>query len=109
RQLSIGEIDNTEFDETIAAWRNNDFYQEYRNLVWRNESRQRYNANISQAGARSNTYVSFNYDKSNARVRHNQDQRFNLNMKSSFNLTKWLTATVGVNGSYSAGQSTEGA
>lgn len=109
RQLSVGEINSAEFDETIAAWRNNDFYQEYRDLVWRNESRQRYNANISQAGARSNSYVSFNYDKSNGRVRHNNDQRFNLNMKSSFNLTKWLTATVGLNGTYNAGQLTENA
>ncbi|PRD52022.1 SusC/RagA family TonB-linked outer membrane protein [Sphingobacterium gobiense] len=107
RMLANGEIVQDVYDERLASWRTNDFYQEYRDLVWRNESRQRYNANISQAGANSNTYVSFNYDKANGRVRHNEDQRFNLNMKSTFNLTNWLRATVGVNGTYNAGQSTE--
>ena len=107
RMLAQGEIAQDVYDERLASWRNNDFYQEYRDLVWRNESRQRYNANISQAGANSNTYVSFNYDRTNARVRHNEDQRFSLNMKSTFNLTNWLQATVGINGTYSDGQATD--
>ncbi|WP_437920525.1 SusC/RagA family TonB-linked outer membrane protein [Sphingobacterium sp. LRF_L2] len=109
RKLAIGEISSTQYDQTIATWKNNDYYQEYSDLVWQNESRQRYNASISQASNRSNTYVSFNYDKSNARVRNNEDQRFNLNLKSSFNLNKWLTATIGLNGTYSSGQETESA
>src|SRR5690606_17954380 len=43
----------------------------------------------------------------NARVRHNEDQRFSLNMKSTFNLSNWLQATVGINGTYSDGQATD--
>src|SRR5690606_2948523 len=42
RMLAQGEIAQDGYDERLASWRNNDFYQEYRDLVWRNESRQRY-------------------------------------------------------------------
>src|SRR5690606_17669961 len=107
RMLAQGEIAQDGYDERLASWRNNDFYQEYRDLVWHNESSQRYNANISQVEGNSNSYASFNFYRKNARVRRNEDQRFRHNMKSTFNLTNWLQATVGINGTYSYGQATD--
>ncbi len=108
RNLNLGNISTAEYDQTISQWRNNDYYQQYSDQVWQNESRQRYNASISHASNRSNTFISFNYDRSKARVINNQDQRFTLNMRSSFNLNKWLTASIGLNGIYSSGKQTEG-
>lgn len=107
RRLAAGEISGSEFDQTIASWKNNDYYQQFSDLVWQNETRQRYNASISHASSRSNTYASFSYDNAKARIRNNKDQVFNLNLKSTFNLRKWLSATVAITGRYSAGQETE--
>lgn len=108
RKMGLGEISASEYDQTLSEMRNNDYYQQYSDHVWRNEARQRYNASISQASNKSNTYVSLNYDRSNPRIIWNKDERFNLNLKSSFNINKWLNGTVGLNGAYSAGKQTEG-
>ncbi|WP_336830652.1 SusC/RagA family TonB-linked outer membrane protein [Sphingobacterium multivorum] len=108
RKESIGSINQQERDETINTWRNNDYIKEFTDNVWQNETRQRYNASISQNSSKSNTFVSFNYDKGKGQVIHEKNEKFNLYLKSAFNITKWLNATVGLNGTYSVNKETDG-
>ncbi|WP_294183690.1 SusC/RagA family TonB-linked outer membrane protein [uncultured Sphingobacterium sp.] len=108
RKESTGAINTQERDATINTWRNNDYIKEFTDNVWQNESRQRYNASISQNSSKSNTFVSFNYDKGKGLVQHEKNEKFNLYLKSSFNVTKWLNATVGLNGTYGVNKETEG-
>ncbi len=108
RKESTGAISTQERDATINTWRNNDYIKEFTDNVWQNESRQRYNASISQNSSKSNTFVSFNYDKGKGLVQHEKNEKFNLYLKSSFNVTKWLNATVGLNGTYGVNKETEG-
>lgn len=108
RKESIGIINQQERDATINTWRNNDYIKEFTDNVWQNETRQRYNASISQNSSKSNTFVSFNYDKGKGQVIHEKNEKFNLYLKSAFNITKWLNATVGLNGTYSVNKETDG-
>lgn len=108
RKESIGTINQQERDATINTWRNNDYIKEFTDNVWQNETRQRYNASISQNSSKSNTFASFNYDKGKGQVVHEKNEKFNLYLKSAFNITKWLNATVGLNGTYSVNKETDG-
>lgn len=98
RKQSEGTISDADAASTLSTWRNNDYIKEYTDQVWQNESRQRYNLSLSSGSDKSNTYVSFNYDKGLQQVRNNDSQRMNLYMKSTFNLSDRFSATVGING-----------
>ncbi|WP_245971217.1 SusC/RagA family TonB-linked outer membrane protein [Sphingobacterium puteale] len=108
RKESIGAISQQEREATINSWRSNDYIKEFTENVWQNEIRQRYNASISQNSSKSNTFVSFNYDKGKGQVVNEKNDKFNLYLKSGFNLTKWLSATVGLNGTYTVNKETDG-
>ena len=43
-----GRISQADVDQTLSQWRQNDFYSQYRDLVWRNAVTQRYNVSLSQ-------------------------------------------------------------
>lgn len=100
RDLEEGKINNANYNSTIAQWRKNDYNEDYRDNVWQNQMRQRYNVAFSGSTSKQNTYVSLNYDESTNRVKYNNSQSFNLYAKSSFQLNNWLNATFGLNGTY---------
>ncbi|MEL1239522.1 SusC/RagA family TonB-linked outer membrane protein [Flavobacterium flavipallidum] len=100
RNLEEGKISSTDYDATIAQWRKNDYYKDYRDNVWQNEFRQRYNVTFSGSTNKQNSYVSLNYDKSLNRIKYNENQAFNLYAKNSFQLNNWLNAVVGLNTTY---------
>ncbi|KUJ61281.1 SusC/RagA family TonB-linked outer membrane protein [Flavobacteriaceae bacterium CRH] len=101
RDLEDGKINNADYDSTISQWRKNDYNKDYRDNVWQNEFRQRYNIAFSGSTSRQNTYVSFNYDESQGRIINNESRAFNLYAKTSFQVYSWLNATIGLNGTYS--------
>ncbi|KAF2328683.1 SusC/RagA family TonB-linked outer membrane protein [Flavobacterium ginsenosidimutans] len=109
RNLEEGKIDNATYDSTIAQWRKNDYIKDYRDNVWQNELRQRYNIAFSGSTSKQNTYVSLNYDESKDRIKFNNSRAFNLYAKSSFQINNWLNATFGVNGTYSNDDVTDAA
>lgn len=108
RKESIGEISTQELEQKVNSWRSNDYIKEFVDNVWQNEARQRYNASITQNSTKSNTFVSFNYDSGKGQVVNDKNKKFNLYLKSTFNMNKWLTATVGFNGNYAATKETDG-
>lgn len=107
RNLEEGKIDNAAYNSTLAQWRKNDYNKDYRDNVWQNELRQRYNVAFSGSTSKQNTYVSLNYDQSKGRIKYNSGRNFNLYAKSSFQVNNWLNATFGVNGTYSNEDVTE--
>ncbi|WP_119792284.1 SusC/RagA family TonB-linked outer membrane protein [Flavobacterium anhuiense] len=107
RNLEEGKIDNATYNSTLAQWRKNDYNKDYRDNVWQNEFRQRYNIAFSGSTSKQNTYVSLNYDESKNRIKYNTGRAFNLYAKSSFQINNWLNATFGVNGTYSNDDVTE--
>ncbi|WP_417940794.1 SusC/RagA family TonB-linked outer membrane protein [Flavobacterium sp. RS13.1] len=100
RDLEDGKVSSADYDTTIAQWRKNDYIKDYRDNVWQNEFRQRYNMAFSGSTTKQNTYVSFNYDAADNRIVNNTSQAFNLYAKSSFQINNWLNATFGINATY---------
>jgi TonB-linked SusC/RagA family outer membrane protein len=107
RNLEEGKINNADYNSTLDQWRKNDYYKDYRDNVWQNEFRQRYNVAFSGSTSRQNTYVSFNYDQAKGRVINNESRSFNLYAKSSFQVNNWLNATFGINATYSNDEVTD--
>ena len=101
RNLEEGKINTTDYNSTLDQWRKNDYYKDYRDNVWQEELRQRYNIAFSGSTSRQNTYVSFNYDQAKGRIINNESRSFNLYAKSSFQVNNWLNATFGINTTYS--------
>jgi len=108
RDQAAGTVSTDQFNSTIEQWRQNDYIKDYTGNVWQNEVRQRYNLSMSSATDKSNTYVSLNYDQGKGRIINNLNRAFNLNIKSTFNVKSWLTATVGLNGKYAHDEATDG-
>ncbi|MEP6805252.1 MAG: SusC/RagA family TonB-linked outer membrane protein [Flavobacterium sp.] len=108
RDLEDGKINNADYNSTISQWRKNDYNKDYSDNVWQNELRQRYNIAFSGSTSKQNNYVSFNYDEAKGRIINNKNRSFNLYAKSSFQVNNWLNATIGLNGTYSNEDVTDG-
>ncbi|MRX48089.1 SusC/RagA family TonB-linked outer membrane protein [Pedobacter puniceum] len=108
RDRDAGLFSQAAVDQTLSNWAKNDYMQEYRDQVWQNEFRQRYNISLSTGNTKSNTFVSFNYDKGKERVIGNNNENYNLYFKNSFKPKKWLDITVGLNGQYQLADDTDG-
>ncbi|TWV92771.1 SusC/RagA family TonB-linked outer membrane protein [Chitinophaga pinensis] len=107
RKENIGAITAHERDAAIEELKNYDYYQQFRDNVWRNEARKRFNIALSSGSEKSNTYFSINYDGNNELVRTNTDENLNVYLKSAYTPRPWLTATFGANGAYSKAMTSE--
>lgn len=102
-----GKLTTDQVNNTLNSWRNNDYLKDYSDNVWRNETRNRYNLSLSSGSAKSNTFVSLNYDENALRTKYNDSKALTMYFKTSFDFNKWLTATVGLNGRYTASHATD--
>ncbi|RZK64510.1 MAG: SusC/RagA family TonB-linked outer membrane protein, partial [Pedobacter sp.] len=107
RDRDAGKVNSDQFNQQIASFKNADYYEQYRDHVWQNAFRQRYNLSLSSASSKSNTFASINYDLSAERIIGNNSQKFTLYFKNTYNIKKWLSTNIGFNGAYSTSTSTE--
>ena len=96
RDRDEGHLSADEVNSTLAAWRGNDYYEQYRRLAWRTAVTQRYNVSLSQKMGRSSHFASFNYDHDNNRTLHDKANKFSLYFKSKYNVASWLNVSVGL-------------
>lgn len=96
-----GAVSSEEVNATLSKWRNNDYYNEYRDNVWRTALTQRYNVNISQKVGDNNHYVSFGYDNNKGRTPNDSNNKFSLYYKSNYKITNWLNVNIGLDASLS--------
>jgi len=108
RDRDAGRITPDQVNQTLSGWKNNDYYDQYRTHVWQNAFRQRYNLSLSSATDKSNTFSSVNYENAVQRIVGNKNQRLNLYFKNSYQVSKWLSTTIGFNGSYTSSVATDG-
>lgn len=96
-----GLLSNDEVNATLNQWRNNDYYNEYRDNVWRTAITQRYNVSISQKTGENNHYVSFGYDNDKGRIPNDKNDKFSLYYKSNYKICNWLNVNIGLDASLS--------
>lgn len=108
RDRDAGKVTADQFNQQIGNFKNTDYYEQYRDNVWQNAFRQRYNLSLSSASTKSNTFASINYDRSAERIIGNNSQKVTLYFKNTYNIKKWLSTNIGFNGAYSTSTSTDG-
>ena len=96
RDQHEGILSDAEVNQTLAQWRNVNYYDQFRDKMWRSSLTQRYNVSMTSRTSRSNQYVSFNYEHDKNRMVNDNSNMFSLYFKSSFNVKKWLTINTGV-------------
>ncbi len=96
RDRDEGRITTDEVSKTLAQWRTNDYYDQYRENVWRTSLTQRYNVSLSQKSGGSNHFASFNYQHNKNRIQNDRSNAFSLYYKSTFRLAKWLDVKLGI-------------
>lgn len=96
-----GIITSDEVASTLNKWRNNDYYNEYRDKVWRTSITQKYNISISQKVGENNHYVSFGYNNDKGRIPNDRSDKFSLYYKSNYKINSWLNVNIGLDASLS--------
>jgi len=96
RNQHEGLISDAEVNQTLEKWRNVNYYDQFRDQMWRSSLTQRYNVSMTSRTSRSNQYVSFNYANDKNRLVNDNSHMFSLYFKSSFNVKKWLTINTGI-------------
>lgn len=76
----------------------NNFAKEYAKEVYRQQVMQEYNLSLRSRSEKSQNNLSVNFQKDNAGIINTMDQRLTANYKGSFDVTKWLTANMTING-----------
>lgn len=100
RDQAEGRISESQANQTLSQWRQNDFYEQYRQNAWRTAVTQRYNVSLSQSSRQSSHFASFNYEHDKNRALNDNSDAFSLYVKSSFKISKWLTAKLGIDGRF---------
>ena len=108
RDRDEGRISEAEASQTLSQWRQNDYYSQYRDLLWRTAVTQRYNISLSQKSQQSNHFASFNYEHAKNRIKNDQSDVFSVYLKSNFKLAKWLNVKLGVDVRFANSQSPNG-
>lgn len=96
RDQAEGNITDEEVSSTLAKWRGNNYYEQFRDNAWRTAVTQRYNVSLSSRTVKDNHYLSFGYEHSNNRLINDRDNAFSLYYKSNFKIKKWLSVNAGV-------------
>ena len=93
---SNGVISSDEAEAVLGQWRNNDYYNEYRDNAWRTAVTQRYNVSVSQRAGNSSHFLSFNYENEKNRTIGDGSNNFSLYYKSNYAINSWLDVNAGV-------------
>ena len=108
RDQAEGRITQDDVNNTLAGWRHNDYYNQYRDLVWRTSLTQRYNISLSQKSKESNHFASFSYEHNKNRIINDNSDNFSIYLKSNFNITKWLNIKLGIDARFSNATTPDG-
>ena len=96
RDQAEGRISQGEVDATLAQWRGNDYYEQYRKYAWQSTINQRYTLSLAQKSGENNHFATFTYQKSRGRSLNDASNSFNLYAKSNYKVRPWLSARVGI-------------
>ncbi len=104
-QLATGVIDRNELNRQIADLAKNNYAQDYADNIYRREVIQQYNLALRSSSEKSRNNIVINYKHDNSGIINHKADWLNVSYKGSFDLAKWLTATVSINSIYSTTRS----
>ena len=101
RDQAEGRISEADVNKTLDQWRQNDYYEQYRDKAWRTAVTQRYNVSLSQKSQQSSHFASFKYEHDKNRALNDKNDNFSIYLKSNFKLAKWLDMKLGIDTRFS--------
>ncbi len=99
-RMFVGEISQNEVDALCNQLVKNNFAKDYADAVYRRQIMQQYNLALRSRSDRFQSNFVINWRNDNAGVINTFDRQMQISYKGSYDVTKWLTATVAVNGIY---------
>ncbi|WP_173003007.1 SusC/RagA family TonB-linked outer membrane protein [Chitinophaga sp. SYP-B3965] len=96
-QLAKGTITQKDLDDQLAAFRKNDFVQQYKDNAMKNRVLQQYNVVVRTSGGRLQSSLVLNYKRDNGGIINAYNKQFNLFYKGTYDVRKWLDIDFGVN------------
>lgn len=99
-RMYIGEGSQAEIDQLCNQLSKNNFAQQYADAVYRRQVMQQYNLALRSRSDRFQSNFVVNWRNDNAGVINTFDRQMQISYKGSYDVAKWMTATVAVNGIY---------
>jgi TonB-linked SusC/RagA family outer membrane protein len=97
-QLAKGEITRDQLTTTLNSLSKNNFAKEYADKIYRRQVIQQYNLALRSRSDKSQSSFVMNYKTDNSGIINTFDNSLNVSFKGSYDVAKWLTATVAVDG-----------
>ncbi|MDE5786739.1 MAG: TonB-dependent receptor plug domain-containing protein, partial [Duncaniella sp.] len=99
-QRANGEISENQLNERLNDLKKNNFAKDYADAVYRRQIVQQYNLSLRGSTDTMRNNFLLNYKHDNSGMINSHKTFLNISYKGSFDLAKWVTATVGINGIY---------
>ena len=98
----IGEGSMSDIDALCARLAKNNFAQDYADAIYRRQIIQQYNLALRSRSDKFQSNFVVNWKNDNSGTINAFDRQMQISYKGSYDVAKWLTATVAVNGIYGA-------
>ena len=99
-QKALGNMTDAELQNQLASLKKNNYARDYADAVYKQRVMQQYNLSLRGRSDKFSNSLTVNYKYDNSGIINHFSNQFNLQYKGDFDLTRWLTATVSVNGIY---------
>lgn len=99
-ELGSGNISQEQFDATVAAMGQNNYYQQYSDLMMRTPLRQSYDISASNANERQNTRVSLNYTGNLLPMNVDKNQQVQGYFSTEQRIASWLSFNLNTTAQY---------
>ncbi len=97
---AAGEISDAQLQSIKSQLSKNNFAKEFGDAVYRQQVMQEYNLSLRSRGEKMQNNLTLNFKHDNVGILNHMDRQLSVNYKGSFDLAKWLTFNVGINGVY---------
>lgn len=93
---SLGNISDAEYNNQISQWSRNSYSGDWEDFMTHNRFQQRYNLAVRTKGKVLSNNIAVNWTGDDTYQTESYNNKLSLNYVGDLNLTKWLTATVGL-------------
>jgi TonB-linked SusC/RagA family outer membrane protein len=97
-QLAKGQINQSQLDNQLAGFRQNNFIKQYSDNALLNDVLQQYNLAVRTGGDKFQSSLVLNYKRDNMGIINAYTNQLNVFYKGTYNLSKWIDINFGVNG-----------
>lgn len=96
-QHRLGEVSDADYQATMDRWRSNDYRQEWRDAMLRNQIQQQYNIALRTKGKTLNSNLVLNYAGDNMGRTREHTNTYQLSYLGDLAAAKWLDLSFGIN------------